>query len=286
MMLADFIYRFIPEKSFRQLQQIYHRWKKSVYKPVSEQDFIGILNKMGIKKGDVVFVHSSFDKLNTSFSANRLLNILTERVGSEGTLLFPSWNYDGRTADYARLNKVFDVKKSFTKMGLIPELARRRKSAIRSLHPTASVAAIGKHARELTNSHHLSEYTCDKQSPYYKLMAYHGKIIGLGEKTVSMSFLHCVEDVMLKEFPVRLYHNSPVMVRYKNYDGKEKMMEVFVHDTNYSPDNIPGFIRRHVSESACSQFSVSGRNYFVADSVKLFDELSNLAKKGKTIYST
>ncbi len=286
MIIADIIYRFIPETAFRQLQQGYHRWKKSVYKPVTEQDFIAILNKMGITKGDVVFVHSSFDKLNTSFSANKLLNLLIEQVGSEGTLLFPSWSYVGRTADYVRRNEVFDVKKSFTKMGLIAELARRRKSAIRSLHPTASVAAIGKHARELTNSHHLSAYACGELSPYFKLMEYNGKTIGLGEKTVSMSFLHCVEDVMDKDFPVRLYNNEPFKAKYRNYDGEEKMMEVFVHNSRYNTGNIPRFIRKYISDSACRDFSINGRNYFVADSVKLFNELKHHAEQGRTIYST
>jgi len=286
MITADFIYRFVPNKTFRLLQKTYHRWKRSVYNSMTEEDFYDILNRLGIKPGDVIFVHSSYDKLNTAFSAKRLLDILLERVGNEGTLLFPSWNYSGRTEDYVRSEKVFDVKKTFTRMGLIPELARRKRSAIRSLHPTASIAAIGKHAAELTSNHNLTAYACGEESPYFKMMKYHAKIIGLGEKTVSMSFLHCVEDVMQADFPVRLYYPETFKARYKDYEGNEKSLDIYVHNTSHRMGNIPSFIRKHISSNACRQFNMKGRNYFVADSVRLFDELTNLAKNGKTIYRT
>lgn len=285
MIIADILYRFLPVKVFRQLQKQYHHYKNSIYKPLTEYQFHDILCTMNIEKGDVVFVHSSFDKLYTDFSAKKLLDILIERIGHEGTLLFPSWSYSGRTEEYAKLNEVFDVKKSITRMGLIPELARRKKSSIRSLHPTSSVAAIGKYADELTNTHHLSTYACDKSSPYYKMMKYNAKIIGLGEKSVSMSFLHCIEDVMQNDFPVQLYHSYPIEFKYKDYEGELHKMDVFVHKNSLNPGLIPGFINKNISNQACKQFSNKGRNYFVANSIKLFNELHILAKKGKTIYS-
>jgi hypothetical protein len=183
MIISEIIYRLLPESLFAGLQQQYHKLKKAIYKPMSLDDFEDVLNKLNIRKGDVVFIHSSYDKLHLSFSVLQMLKTLQERVGPEGTLLFPSWSYAGRTEDYLKSNKPFDVRKSFTRMGLLPEVARRKKTAIRSFHPTAAIAAIGKHAEELTNTHHLSSYACDENSPYFKMMKYNAKIIGLGEKT-------------------------------------------------------------------------------------------------------
>jgi aminoglycoside 3-N-acetyltransferase len=283
MIISEIIYRLLPESLFAGLQQQYHELKKAIYKPMSLDDFEDVLNKLNIRKGDVVFIHSSYDKLHLSFSVLQMLKTLQERVGPEGTLLFPSWSYAGRTEDYLKSNKPFDVRKSFTRMGLLPEVARRKKTAIRSFHPTAAIAAIGKHAEELTNTHHLSSYACDENSPYFKMMKYNAKIIGLGEKTTSLSFVHCVEDVMKTDFPRQIYYPEPFNAVYQEADGSVKPMKVFVHRAgNHS--NIPKFIRKKSSPEACKQFSVKGRNYFVADAELLFDEMIRLAKQKITIY--
>lgn len=283
MIISELIYKVLPENTFITLQRHYHKWRKGVYKPMTLQEFRNILKRMGIAKGDVVFVHSSFDKLHVQFSVMEALTALQHQVGDEGTLLFPSWNYSGRTEEYLKSGKVFDVRRSFTRMGLMPEMARRKKAAIRSEHPTASIAAIGKNAEELTSNHHLSSYACDENSPYFKMMEYNAKIIGLGEKTTSLSFVHCIEDVMKTDFPQQIYYQQPFNATFKDINGKTKNMNVFVHRPgNHS--NIPKFIRKKISLEACGQFNVKGRNYFVADASLLFDEMMRLAKQNTTIY--
>ncbi len=284
MRISEVLYRILPESLFVVLRDKYHRYKRSVYSPVDIDEFREVLDKIDVKRGDVVFVHSSFDKLHTAFSAKDMLDVLLERVGEEGTLLFPSWSHAGRTEDYLKSGKIFDVRKSYTLMGLLPELARRRKSAVRSLHPVASIAAIGKHAKELTDKHYLSSYACDENSPYYKMMKYNAKIIGLGEKTASLSFVHCVEDVMKEEFPAKIRNPQKFTAKYKDYEGNVRSMDLFVLSSDNRYNNIPGFIRKHISKEACRQMKIKGRNYFTADSVKLFDEMISLAKKGVTIY--
>jgi aminoglycoside N3'-acetyltransferase len=170
-------------------------------------------------------------------------------------------------------------------MGLLPEFVRRSKKSIRSLHPTASIAAYGKHANELVSTHHLSHYACDENSPMYKMMKYNAKIIGLGEKTVSMSFVHCIEDVMKKDFPVNIYYPDPFKTKYKDFEGKIRDMEVYVHHPNNQFNNIPGFTRKNISKKACQQNRIKGRNFFVAQSTLLFKEMMDLAKANKTIYN-
>lgn len=284
MRISEVLYRILPEGRFVQLRGKYQRFKRLVYSPMRIDEFRKVLDKLNVNRGDVVFIHSSFDKLHTAFSAKEMLDLLVERVGEEGTLLFPSWSHAGRTEDYLKSGKIFDVRRSYTLMGLLPEIARRRKSAVRSLHPAASIAAIGKHAEELTGTHHLSSYACDENSPYYKMMKYNAKIIGLGEKTVSLSFVHCIEDVMKEKFPVKIYNPQKFMAKYKDYEGKCRSMNVFALRSDNRYNNIPKFIRKNVSKEACRQMKIKGRNYFTADSVKLFDEMTSLAMKGKTIY--
>ena len=71
----------------------------------------------------------------------------------------------------AEAGKCFRCAAHASYTGILTEFARRQRKAIRSLHPTKSVCAIGPAATELTATHHLSPYPYDTDSPYYKLIA-------------------------------------------------------------------------------------------------------------------
>ena len=45
---------------------------------------------LNIKKNDIVFIHSSVDNLNLDFPFYKIINIILEIVGENGTILFPS----------------------------------------------------------------------------------------------------------------------------------------------------------------------------------------------------
>lgn len=284
MSLSEIIYKMVPAEAFIRLQKTYHQFKKKIYPPLDEQGFNKVLDKLNIQSGDVVFVHSSIDKINSRLSPLKIFELLKKRVGEEGTLLFPAWSYSGRTEAFLKSGKMFDVRKSFTRMGLLPEIARRSKSALRSEHPTASIAALGKHARELVDTHHLSQYACDENSPYFKMIKYEAKIIGLGEKPSSLSFVHCVEDVMGEAFPVDIYYPDSQKVSFKDGKGSVKNLNVYIHNGKHSIGSIPGFMEKHVSKKACHQFRVKGTHYFTANAKILFEEMKTLAQQNITIY--
>ena len=148
---------------------------------ISEQELISILtDELGLYKGATVFIHSSVDRMRLDFPFYKLLPILLDIVGrEEGSLIFPTAHFDIRAEEYLIKNSdtvIFDVKKSPTVRGLLPEIARRQKNAVRSLHPTESIAVIGKYAAELTETHHQSIYPCGEHSPFYKMMKYNGLI--------------------------------------------------------------------------------------------------------------
>ena len=146
--------------------------------------------------------------------------MLIEIVGEEGTLIFPAWHFNYRAEDYLNKDLIFDLKRSPSAMGLLSELARRNKMAYRSVHPTTSIVAIGKYAKELTEEHQNSIYPCGEKSPYYKMMKYNAKIIGLGVTSHFVSFLHCPEDVVITSYSIhytKLYDYRTVIHRNIQY---------------------------------------------------------------------
>lgn len=286
MSIADVIYRTLPENYFIKIRSFYYRINLLFYPPLSELKFKKLLNeRLGIKKGMVVYIHSSADKLNLRFSSYRLLEILLETVGIDGTIIFPCWHYRGRAEDYLNQpDAVFDVRRSSTTMGLLPELARRYKSAVRSIHPTTSIVAIGKLAHELIDEHQLDIYPNGLKSPLYKMMRHSGRIIGLGEKVVSLSFVHVVEDIMKENFPIQTLLSNVEKGKSIDKNNCEHIIETLVPHKNISKRDIPAFFKKHISKKACNSFTYNGVNYFTANPLLLFNELKTLADKGKTIY--
>ena len=139
--------------------------------------------EMGRGPGAIVFVHSSVDRLNLDFPFFKLLGLLRQVVGAEGTLLFPASPMAERPEHWLARGEVFDSVRSPTAMGLLPEWARRQRGAVRSLHPTHSVVALGPLAEELVAEHHLDPAPCGLRSPYFKVAERGGIIVGLGVDT-------------------------------------------------------------------------------------------------------
>lgn len=254
---------------------------------LSETDFKRILaEQLRLTAGDVVYVHSSIDRLHLGFPFYRILSLLREIIGEKGTVLFPTYpNLRMSSYEYLLQNKVFDVRRTPSYTGLLNEFARRQPHALRSLHPTKSVCAIGPLAHELTATHQLSPYPYDTCSPYFKLIECGAKIVGLGVSTRNLSFVYCTDDALKEAFPVRVYHKRAFEVECVNYEGRTERVETFVHNMRTVVHDVPGYMKRHIDAEACDDLELKGMNFFRADAAKLFSEMLRLAREGVTVYS-
>ena len=255
--------------------------------PLGEQDFRNILvDALRLRSGDLVYVHSGMDGLNLSFPFYRILFLIQDVIGKEGTVVFPTYpNHRISSYEWLKQGNVFDVRRTPSYTGILTEFARRQRKAIRSLHPTKSVCAIGPVAKGLTATHHLSPYPYDTLSPYYKLMAGGGKIVGLGATTNYISFGYCVDDAFKERFPVRVYHEEILAAPCINYDGESVIVKTYAHNmsTTVHP-NMPKWFETYVSEEACRDLTLHGMKFFRADAPKLFAEMMELAKRDIIAY--
>lgn len=245
-----------------------------------------LCERLGVRKRSTVFVHSSAAHLDTEFPFYRILTLLREAVGPEGTLVFPSWHYQGRAEDYLRRpDAVFDVKRSPTTMGIIAEFARRLDGARRSLHPTSSVVAVGPQAEVLVKDHAAFPlWPCGPESPFYRIVDSGGIIVGLGVTAHNLSFVHCVEDEMKEAFPVEVRRPEPMLGRVHDAEKHEHVIPTLVHHPRIRWREIEGYLGRHVSAAAFESFTVDGVPFFRADAARLLDEMRALAEAGTTIY--
>ena len=115
---------------------------------MKKQDFIDnelLIKSLKIKKGDIVFFTSNITSIafdaamnKKAFDINLIINLLIEKIGENGTLLFPVYNWDFCAG------KPFDYKNTISKTGLIGNEALKRKDFKRTKNALYSFAVWGK----------------------------------------------------------------------------------------------------------------------------------------------
>ncbi len=144
---------------------------------------------MGLRAGESVIVHSSLRSLGeVEGGADAVLDALLDVISPSGNLMLPTFNYSRPLPV-----PYFDPATTPARTGILPERARLRANAKRSLHPTHSVAVIGADASDLTQSH-LRTRAFGVGSPIDLLASRGGKILLIGVGQMSNSTLHIAED--------------------------------------------------------------------------------------------
>lgn len=201
---------------------------------VKKADIEQILIACGIKEGDTIMLHSSLGAMGmVEGGAKSVIDAFMNVIGENGTLAMPAFPAIGFNYDYLSGNPVFDVRNTPSKMGIITETFRKVPGVNRSLHPTDSVCALGKHAIELTQSHFGQLTPYNAQSPFYKLCSLGGKIIMLGVDLNSLTNLHTLEDAV-ESFKYPVYHSKTFDCTLINERGERVAMRTKCHDPKWS----------------------------------------------------
>lgn len=290
MRLRELTRKILPRGAVASLTRVKKRLDRARVERLpllNESAFKNILvNDLRLATGDTVFVHSSIDSLNLDFPFYRVLSMLREVIGPQGTVLFPTYpNHRISAYEYLLQGNTFNVRKTPSYIGLLTEFARRQPDAVRSLHPTKSVCAIGPLAKELTHEHQNSPYPYDACSPYYKLVEHEGKIIGLGVWTYNLSFAYTIEDAMKESYPVRTYHERLFEVPCINYQGQTEIVKTYAQNMSVNDTHEgPKFFKAHIDSEVLSDLVIEGMKFFRADAPRFFADLLRLAKEGITVY--
>jgi aminoglycoside 3-N-acetyltransferase len=165
------------------------------FRAFGPEDFARLLAKVGIGRGDVVLVHSAFDRF-LGFTGKPLdvIRVLQEAVGREGVLAMPTLPFTATAVAWAESKAVFDVRRTPSQMGLLTELFRRMPGVVRSVHPTHAVAAWGDRAEDFVRGHAATATPCGAGSPYARLEEWNGKILLLGTGIGVLTYFHRVEE--------------------------------------------------------------------------------------------
>ena len=243
-----------------------------------------LINDLRINKGDNLFIHASLDMINTTLTPLEVLRILLNIVGENGSISVPTFiRYSSK--EWMLMKKEFNIKRTPSGMGIFSERVRRHKDASRSLHPTKSVATIGKISQDILNEHHLDKYQFGKKSPFYKLLEHDVKVIGLGAPMSYLSMVHVIEDVYPDTYPLSVNEKNIFSKNSIDKDNTSVVVKTLVHDLKVIiKANPEKFIKRYMDKKdyVISKHYLSP--FFMVKGNALFKELESQMSAGNTIY--
>ncbi len=150
------------------------------------------LQCLGVKRGDILMMHSSYKSLGGAVTPDALFDAIRDVLGEEGTLVLPAFSYRSVTYDAP----VFDRAQTPCCVGFLPEYFRTQVAGVvRSLHATHSCCVLGARAQELIADHELDETPVGANSPIFKIARLGGKILFLGCSPDHNTAMHGVEEL-------------------------------------------------------------------------------------------
>jgi len=175
---------------------------------MTRQELAEEIRALGLASGDVVILHSSLGSIgDVDGGAGTVVDGFLDVLGEEGTLVVPTFG--------AWWDEVYDPRTTPAALGAVTEAVVANPKAVRSLHPMASVAAIGDRAAEIVRDHEKAATAHAEGTPYTRIAELGGYVVLLGVDQDRNTTLHTAEALC------RLPYLSTRSKKYLDTDGNE-----------------------------------------------------------------
>ena len=158
----------------------------------NSDDVIKGLKNLNFDKGDYIFIHSSIKSLGKYKDhkfpdlLSLIKNTLFEIIGSNGTIIVPTFNFDfAKGID-------FNVNRTPSQlMGVFSEYIRNNNASNRTDHPFHSISILGNNSKHISNLKSKTEFSPGSAFDY--LVQKNCKILFLGN-CFTETFFHIAEN--------------------------------------------------------------------------------------------
>jgi aminoglycoside 3-N-acetyltransferase len=274
----------------KQLKELYHKiFLHKGEKVKADRNnmklIFSYLDSLGIKKGDILLVHSSFDGMKTADpDAKEIIDYLLNLVGKEGTLVFPAFpiinlkNVPGKIQTY-------NPKRTLCWTGTLPNTFLTYDGVERSLFPYNTLAAVGAHAKDMMKNNLLDEVPHGNNSAWAYCVDHDAKILYLGVSIAECNtVLHTADDRLGDKWPIKDWYDT-LTYKIKTSEGTiEKTIKVAKgfwvrYNTCY---NFNGKLKRlgFMTETVVGGVNIG----YTKSSKKLMEYVIAEAEKGRIRY--
>ena len=244
---------------------------------ITRADIFASLEQMGIRHDDVVTIHASLRSCGPiENGADGLIDALKDYL-SDGLLLIPTHTW----AVVNKANPRFDVRSTVPNIGALARTAAFRKDAIRTLHPTHSLAIFGKNAREYAQGEENSATPAPMGGCLSRLYELGGKVLLLGVGHERNTYLHAVDERI--DLPNRL-RKEGFVATITDWDGKEITSPMFhPHDVAGIPvgcsEYYPNYKRALEETGAVHYGQLGSAVVYCCDCRRMTDVVMHLWRK-------
>lgn len=234
-------------------------------------DIKNLAAALHLNRGDNLLVTSDVKQLlydlyshNDDTDLNILIDGMIDIIGPEGTLVFPTFNWNFCKGE------AFDIRKTISKTGSLGTVALKRDDFKRTKHPIYSFAVWGKGQEELCSMTNKSSF--GKDSPFTYLYENHFRNLFI-DKDLQHSFVfvhYCEEQVgglcykYMKDFFGDYTDENGVTTHNACYS-------MYVRDLDLDVQNmIYPFEEEFIEKGIMERFSVNDIEYKIIDLYKSY----------------
>lgn len=223
---------------------------------VTKNDILQFMESCGIRHDDKVTIHCSLRAIGlVENGADGLIDGICQYL-SDGLFLVPTHTWANVNQDHP----VYDVKTTEPCIGTLSKVAAFRPDAIRTLHPTHSLAIFGKGAEEYARGEEHSATPTPVGGCLSRLYEENGKILLVGVGHERNTYLHAAEERF--DIPERLNPDAFVATIY---DGKGNVLTSPPFHNHYSP----------VTKRSVSDFYINYNKAFEETGAVTYHRLGN-----------
>ena len=189
---------------------------------LTKEMILSQLEKFQHVKGKIVTVHTSLKAVGKiDGGGETLLSALIDFFTQDGGLLcIPThtWDVD-----------VYDRREAYSCIGVLPQLAAAHPDAVRTLHPTHSMAVFGeseKIADFISNEAH-ADSPANPRGCYGKLLNSDGYVLLIGVGQEKNTFIHCIEEMLIAHQRLTKYKAEKTII---HKDGTEEKRYLYWFD--------------------------------------------------------
>ncbi len=239
---------------------------------ITRKDVHDFLRSLGIKNDSAVLVHTSMRALGeVEGGCDGLIDAFTSYL-SDGLFIVPTHTW----ANVGPESPVFDVSTTVPCIGALPTVAAFRKDAVRSLHPTHSVAAFGKNAAEFVTGEENSTSPCPPGGVWARLYDIKAAILLLGVTHNRNTYIHAIDEML--ELPNRL--DSPIPLISKDKDGNEYAV-LFRRHSGIGSTHFDNYGKPLEYLGAAKNAKLGNADVIVVDAVKCTEAIKFLWRKAE-----
>ena len=230
-----------------------------------KDDLLNDLKNLGLYGDETIMIHSAYSSIkNIDGGANTILSCFKEYF-KNGLVLLPTHTWASIKND----NDVFLKNELNSCVGYLTNEAIKDKDFIRSNHPTHSVVAYGKNAKEYIKDDDYAKTPVSPTGSFGKLKN-NGYILFSGAPLSKNTFVHSIEE----EYKVPDRFTDHIYTFYTNDNGKIIEFKMPRHYSSLNPhisDNYEKLLPVMLKRNIAKKVKILDSNSYLVDANKLYN---------------